>query len=149
MSLRDAVAEVVKGMEEEVRNMKDLYSRNLISSFARELTIALKASEHEPHRAMPEPPEEARRELAAEMQRTTLGQKRAAAEEGLGEVMLECVGGVGHEAMVSCPGIPPDRAKTFIGGQVYVYHAEDNKLHYDEEETKKVLGKKKAYEQIG
>ncbi len=147
MALRDAVADLVSQMEEDIKAHEAEAHYDAAQSlrmYARLLSMALKASEGEqaPSRQALLPSQIEGEIMARAREEARAARHRKEAAEGVAnatENLVECVGGELDGTWVPLPAEAPVGAKTGVGGGVYVLEV-DRKLHYSQAETVKVAG---------
>ncbi len=148
MSLREAVLAIADEMEECSKSPEPDVTgawRDRMMSYVKQLRLSLKASEGE-HRlttilSSHDPVLEAvaNREKERKLKQEMEYANRADAS---GPKMIEIVEEGTDTTLVDMPGDMPIGARTLIAGKVYQLK-DDNKLHYDSEQTEKLRAKQK------
>lgn len=141
MALSDAVMDIVKEMEDvDWDSSSSSVNGALIVVFIRQLRTAVKAASAPAivPVALPYPNYDAavQQRHIEERKRQELVE-RGRKEEGTAASMTDIVGGKSNGDMVSVDTTMPTNAHTLIAGEVYTLK-EDGRLHFNEEQTKKM-----------
>lgn len=141
MSLKTAVQDVVKAMEEDVQALHNLpveIARRLLTGHIRSLNAALTASEDvqsTPNGLLlgVSPAIQHEQMIAKAREEMRLLKQKTDAQESYEGRLVECVGGPAEATMIQVPGNIQDGHKTVIAGAVYIL--KQGKPTYSAEET--------------